>query len=136
MVSKELLDIFKENDFILFTETWTSKVSDISVPNFHPIRLDRVDKKQRTKGNSGGIALYIKETIYKNTKLIKYDSDDIIWLKIDGHVFNLSFDLYLCLCYIIPSGSSREALVEMNVIDRISEFIIQIANETKNSYNY
>ena len=47
----------------------------------------------------------------------------------------MTFDLYLCLSYIIPSGSSREALTEISVLDRISDHIIQIANETNNNYN-
>lgn len=34
------------------------------------------------------------------------------------------------LCYIVPLDSSREALIETSVLDRISDFIIQISNET------
>lgn len=66
-------------------------------------------------------------------QILKQDRDDIIWLKVDGNVFSLQYDLYVCLCYIIPSGSSREALVETAVLDRISDFIAKIANETNNS---
>ena len=36
---------------------------------------------------------------------------------------------------IIRSGSSREALTEFNVLDRISDHIIQIANKINNNYN-
>ena len=45
------------------------------------------------------------------------------------------YDLYLCLCYIIPTGSSGKALTEISVLDRISDFIVNIANGTKNCYN-
>lgn len=133
--SEELISIFNENDFVLLTETWANEFVDISFQNFQLIRLDRVDKKVGAKRSSGGIALYIRDTIYKHAKLVKCDSDDIIWLRIDGDIFSLPCYLFLCLCYIIPSGSSREAFVEMNVLDRISNFIIQIANETNDNYN-
>ena len=83
------------------------------------------------KRNSGGIAMYIRQSFYQYCTLIEKDSDDIIWIRIKGRLLNLSHDLYLCLCYIIPSSSSREALVEMDVLDRITNFILKIANETK-----
>ncbi|MCG8045176.1 MAG: reverse transcriptase family protein [Candidatus Thiodiazotropha taylori] len=134
-MSDELLTIFGRNDIILFTETWTSEFADISVNGFNEVRLDRVTKKQTTKRNSGGIAIYIKSTIYKHVKVVKRESDDIIWLRINGYIFNLAHDVYLCLCYIVPSGSSREALIDIQVLDRLSDFILNIANETDNGYN-
>ena len=45
-------------------------------------------------------------------------------------MLNLSHELYLC--YIIPSSSSREALVEVDVLDRITNFILKIANDCYN----
>ena len=128
--SRELKYILSKNDFVLLTETWASEIADISVEGFHLIQLNRVEKKQNTKRNSGGLALYIRCSIYKYCSLLETNSDDIIWVKIDGKLFNLSYDLYMYLCYIIPAGSSREALVELDVLDRISNFIIKIANET------
>ena len=124
-----------KNDLILLTETWTCKLSDIAVNGFHEVRLDRLVKNKSAKRNSGGIAIYIKDWLFKHTKVIKCESDDIIWLKIKGQIFNFVHDVYLCLCYIIPYGSSREPLVEVSVLDRISDFILQIVNENNNCYN-
>ena len=45
------------------------------------------------------------------------------------------FLVYVCLCYKIPPGSNREAFVDSDVLDRLSNFIIKIANETNESYN-
>ena len=72
---------------------------------------------------------------YSHCTLLAKDSGDIIWIKIKRQQFNLSHDLYLCLCYIISVTSSCEALVEMDVLDRISNFIIKIANDTNDCYN-
>ena len=94
---------------MLLTETWTNEFSDISVAGFKDFQLNRLNKKQNTKRDSGGIALFVRDKLIKHCKLFKKDGDDIIWLKIDKHLFHLSSDLYLCLCYVIPSNSSREA---------------------------
>ena len=88
-----------------------------------------------TKRCSGGIALYIRQSFYQYCTIIEKDCDDIIWLRIKGNVFNLKHDLFLCLCYIIPTTSSREGLVEMDVFDRISNYILKIANDTNDCYN-
>ena len=51
------------------------------------------------------------------------------------HYSILTYDLYLCLCYVIPTGSSTKALTEISVLDRISDYIVDIANYTENCYN-
>ena len=61
---------------------------DLSVPGFHLIQLNRTEIKTNTKRNSGGIALYIKQTLYTYCTLLETQSDDIIWIKINGHLFN------------------------------------------------
>ena len=135
LLSTESTQIFQNNDIILLTETWSGELTDISVNGFNVFQLDRGNKKLNTKRNSGGIALYIKSDIINYCSLIEKDSDDILWLKINGSLFNLTYDFYLCLCYIIPSGSSREPVTEVSVLDRISDFIVKIAHDTHNCYN-
>lgn len=135
LYSNELTELFKNNDFILFTGVWSNDRCDLSVNGFSLFQLNRVDKKRTAKRDSGGISLYVKNEYRKHCELLKTDSDDIIWLKLDRTLLNLSYDLYLCLCYIIPVGSSREALTEISVLDRISEYIVKIANDTDNCYN-
>ena len=101
--SHELRLIFSQSDFIYLTETWASDIANLSVDGFILIQLNRVEKKHNTKRNSGGIAMYIRQSFYQYCTLIEKDSDDIIWIRIKGRLLNLSHDLYLCLCYIIPS---------------------------------
>ena len=133
--SFEFLDILCKSDLIFLTETWSCALTDIAVNGFHDVRLDRLVKHKSAKRNSGGIAVYIKDWLFKDTTVLKCESDDILWLKINGQVFNMVNDLYLCLCYILPQGSSRQPLIEIPVLDRISDFILEIANETNNNYN-
>lgn len=123
LLSYEFQSIFQKSDFILLTETWACEITDLSVKDFSLFQLNRLDKKQNTKRNSGGLALYVRDSFNKYCELVEKDCDDVIWLKVDKNLFNLAYDIYICLCYIIPSGSSREALVEVDVLERISNFI-------------
>ena len=50
-------------------------------------------------------------------------------------MFNLHYDVFMCLCYIVPADSSREAYIKINVLDRISDHILQIANEPNFQYH-
>ena len=133
--SDELIKIFQSNDIILLPEVWTNDLCEVSFDGFSVFQLNRVEKKRNAMRDSGGIALYIKNSLMRHCELLKKENDDVIWLKIDKSLLHLSFDLYSCLCYVIPTGSSREALIEISVLDRISEYIVKIANDTGNCYN-
>ena len=129
------MHIFENNDLLLLTETWTDEYSDISFPGFKVFWLSRLEKNRNSKRSSGGIAIYVRDKFYKTNMLFKQDSDDILWLRFEGCLFNLQYDVFMCLCYIVPADSSREAYIEINVLDRISDHILQIANETNNQYH-
>ena len=53
------------------------------------------------------------------------DSDDIIWLRLDD-IANLRENLFLCLCYNLPSGTSRQGLNEESIFDRISSYMVHL----------
>ena len=135
LFSDELRLIFRQSDFVLLTETWASEFTDLSVDDFILIQLNRLEQRHKAKRCSGGIALYIRQSLYRYCTVLAKNSDDIVWMKIQGNLFNLSHDLFLCLCYIIPVTSSREGLVEMDVLDRISNYILKISNDTDGCYN-
>ena len=132
---QELRHIFENNDLLLLTETWTDEYSDISFPGFKIFWLRRLEKNRNSTRSSGGIAIYVRDKFYKTNMLFKQDSDDILWLRFEGCLFNMQCDVFMCLCYIVPADSSREAYIEINVLDRISDHILQIANDTNNQYH-
>ena len=68
------------------------------------------------KRDSGGIIIYVKSELYNRNMLVKTDSDDIIWLKFAPGVIS-DKPLYLCLCYVLPSGTSRQPVVKTSVFD-------------------
>ena len=51
--SQELQTVFSHNDFVLLVETWAGEFTDISVPGFNLIQLNRVENQstESTDGN-------------------------------------------------------------------------------------
>ena len=68
--SQELQTVFSHNDFVLLVETWAGEFTDISVPGFNLIQLNRVLLSAIqavllcTLGSrSTDIALYLRKTL-------------------------------------------------------------------------
>ena len=61
--TQELRDIFNSNDIVLLTETRTDNSSEVAVSNFEAFILNRIEKKQKSKRNSGGVILYLRMQI-------------------------------------------------------------------------
>ena len=74
--SEELVKIFQSNDIILLTEIWTNDLCEISVDGFSVFQLN--SKKHNAKRYSGGIALYIKNSLMRLCELLKKENDDVI----------------------------------------------------------
>ena len=78
-------------------------------------------RHRRAQRDSGGLIIYISDNLRTvvDDVCLKTVDDCIIWLKLKGTGFGLQNDLFLCLCYNIPSGSSREAFVNDSILDMI-----------------
>ena len=116
LISTEFQNIFESRDIVLLTETWTDSYSDLSVSNFEYFALHRKDKKKNSKRNSGGISIYIRDKYVTKDTLVYTSEDDILWIKISKSVLSLQDDLFICLCYVTPDDSSRQSLIETNVL--------------------
>ena len=112
----EFHNIFQSNDIVLCPECWTDELSEIAVNSFENFVLNRYEKKRGSKRNSGGIILYISSEYVTRDMLINTSKDDILWVNICKTVLGLDTDLYICLCYVIPDESSRQALNESNIL--------------------
>ena len=58
----------------------------------------------------GWIFAYVQNELVTDRILFMQDNDDILWLRLDGGLFNLAHDLFVCMCYNVPEGSSRQNL--------------------------
>ena len=131
----EFQNIFWSYDVVMITKTWTDQYSDLAVDNFEVFVLHRQEKKTGSKRNSGGIVLYLRNKLFSNDTLIFTSQDDILWVKISKSVLCSNNDLYICLCYVKPDESSRQALTETNIFDRLLDSLIFIENKSEGKFN-
>ena len=57
-------------------------------------------------------------------------NDDILWVKFDKNNSCLLYTVYLCLCYNVPSGSSRRGIIEDEVFDRLTLHIEKLKSDS------
>ena len=102
--------------------------SDVQFPGFQSYVLNRKLKKRNAKRDSGGIAIFIKDKYVSSDTLVFQDEDDILWVKLCDQMFNLDKDLYACLSYVLPEGSSSQSMVETNIFDRLMNSMVYVNN--------
>ena len=129
----EMQNVFDSSDVVMFTETWTNDLSNIDVNNFESFVLNRKDRKKKSKRNSGGIILYLRNKFISKDTLVMLDEEDFLWVKISKATLSTENDLYICLCYIIPEDSSRQSMNESNVFDRLLDSVVFIENKANSN---
>ena len=65
------------------------------------------------------------------------DSDYIIRFRLKGRLFDQPDDIFFCLCYNVPEGSSRQGLMDnVDIFDRITDQLVKIQNDTQNECSF
>ena len=128
--------MFDSNDIVLLTETWSNCYHDLNVSNFECFVLHRKEQFRTTTRSSGGIAVYIRNTYVTEDTLVFKSEDDIICIKVDGTFLGLTNDLYMCLCYVVPENSSRQALIESHTFDRVLDFYTSLYSKYGSTLNF
>ena len=85
--SEDFTKIISNYDIICLYETWTGKNSKITVDGYKAIHSYRRFQHRRAKRASGGIIIYIKDSMKNGVKLVRNDIDSIVWLKLDKQFF-------------------------------------------------
>ena len=83
----------------------------------------------------GGIILYIRDKYVSKDMLIFTSQDDILWVKISKSALCSNSDLYICLCYVIPDESNRQALTETNIFDRLLDSVVFVENKAESNFH-
>lgn len=105
--NKDFSDFITGFDLICLYETWTSKNSKIDLIGYSkPIHSYRRFQNKRAKRASGGLLIYIKDSIRKGVKLVKNDIDTIIWVKLEKEFFQTKSDRFIAAVYIPPENSA------------------------------
>ena len=103
---KEFVEFITNYDIICLSETWTSKNSVINLKGYsNPIHSYRKYRHKRAKRSSGGIIVYIRDSIRKGIKMVKNEVDCLVWLKLEKCFFQNEEDVYIAITYVAPENS-------------------------------
>lgn len=92
---------------ISFVETWTNdNDNEIKIPGFHFVDSSNRNKHKKARHNSGGINIFVQNSISKGIKKLPKSHSDILWIKMDRTFFKLNKDIYVATIYISPEHSS------------------------------
>ena len=108
-------------------ETWTNERSDITLEGYEHYAFHR-KRKPRAKRDSGGLILYYRTNIAKGIKFLKKFGESVIWIELDKEFFKLEQTIIIACCYVVPQGSSRNDILDINVFDELVMSIAQYAS--------
>lgn len=80
-------------------------------------------QNRRARRSSGGILIYIKDSIRKGIQLVKNAIDCIVWLKFDKNYFKIAEDIYVAVTYVAPENSPVHNLYEPDIFSIIQDDI-------------
>ena len=83
-----------------------SQISDLHVQNFKCHSKCRPKSKKKGNKPSGGLAVYIHDSIKPGVSILSRSGSETIWIKLDCDFFNLKRDAYFCFVYAAPGNKS------------------------------
>jgi len=69
--------------------------------------------------NSGGVAIYLKDSIANGITVIKNRFDTLIWLKLDKSYFKLFYDIYIAGVYMWVENTQVCNVINEDLFDII-----------------
>ena len=100
-------EIISEFQLLSFVETWTNDDNlQINIPGFQFIAGSNRKRHKKARRSSGGINIFVQNSIAKGIKRLPKSHHDILWIKLDSSFFNVNQDIYLATVYISPENSS------------------------------
>jgi exonuclease III len=90
-----------------------SEIDQIQLDGFKCYNVCR--KKKRLGRNSGGIAVYVHETLLKGVQKIPSSGSENLLIKLSQSFFGLSRDVVVCFSYCVPENSSFQVREQLDV---------------------
>ena len=120
----DFIKLIENFDIFSLVETWHTSKTKICLKGFDSLDVMRTKKCKRGR-NSGGIIVFIKNTIRKGVVQLKSKIQDSMWLKLNRNFFGIQKDLYLCVTYRKPSDLKGCEAYFTALEDEISKFSAQ-----------
>ncbi|MES9882132.1 MAG: reverse transcriptase family protein [Sedimenticola sp.] len=105
---RETIIDFLNVDIVSLCETHLKHDEQLTVPGYKWIGHNRQNLSPNAVRGSGGVGFLIKLNILETFEVSILDTsyEDIMWIKLTDKL-DSDFGVYLCSCYLPPSGSSR-----------------------------
>ena len=101
----EICEVLKQSECIGLLETHADSNTEICLPGYNVFRKDRPKHRKAWK-SSGGIAVFVKESLRSMFKFEPISDSDIIWVRVQKELTKLLSDLYVAFVYLPPFNSS------------------------------
>ncbi len=101
----------------MFFETWANNSACYDIDGYKCYLFNRKIQNKKSKRSSGGIAIYIEQSIAKGISIVKNYQDAIVWLKLDKLYFNLTEDIFLARVYIWSENSPMYNILNVSLFD-------------------
>ena len=98
---------------LIETHHTASEIDQIQLDGFKCYNVCR--KKKHFGRNSGGIAVYVHETILKGVQKIPSSGSENVLIKLKQSFFGLSRDVVVCFSYCVPEYSSFQVREQLDV---------------------
>ena len=120
----------------MLVETWSNDLLNLEHDGFECFALHR-KRSKGAKRDSGGILIYVRKHLVSENIMYTCVDDNIIWLRLEAQRIGLNDDVFLCLCYNPPQGSSREGLNDdISCFGKIYDTMIEIENTVESHCNF
>ena len=106
----DFADLINKYDLFCVCETKLDKYDDINLPGY--VFLSQC-RKQKYIRKSGGIGVFVKQSLSSLVSFVESDSDYVLWLSISKKAYNTDEDIIVGAIYIPPNDSRFYNPVEM-----------------------
>ena len=108
-------------DFVFISETWTNESCSIGISGFKNFCKHR-ERRKNAKRDSGGLVVYVKESIEGGVHVEEWDFEDGMCFRLDGVFFGWKEDIFILCVYMRPKSSTRECVnVDVDCYDMLEE---------------
>ena len=122
LYDQELTGNLNKSDIIGLLETHADSHTDIALNGYYVFRKDRPKNKKAWKA-SGGIAVFVKESLRKACKFDPISDSDIVWVKVHKDITKLNNDLYLAFVYLPPCNSTYGKANGRDILHKLEKHI-------------
>ena len=120
-------NMLKKYDIILPSENWASDQDEFALDGFEYHNYPRKHIHPNGKRNSGGLGVFIRQTIREGVDKWCHSDDIVAWYLLRKSFFGIKNDIYLANIYIVPENSTH---LRHDEFDILKHYMQKIPHDT------